>query len=103
MAEQSERRTAGGCMCGAIRYEAVGEPIIVAHCHCDSCRRHTGAPLVTLVSFEADQVRFTEGNRKIYASSSGVGREPSFCASALSIAMSLDGNASGSRSARIAM
>ncbi len=77
MAEPSERRTDGGGMCGAIRYEAVGEPMVVAHCHCDSCRRHTGAPLVTLVSFEASQVRFTEGSRKIYASSPGVGR--AFC------------------------
>ena len=59
MSEQSERRTAGGCMCGAVRFEAAGEPIIVTHCHCNSCRHHTGAPLVTLVSFDAGQVTFT--------------------------------------------
>jgi len=70
-------RTTGGCMCGAIRFEAAGEPIIVAHCHCTSCRRHTGAPLVTLVSFEAGQVRFTKGERKVYTSSPGVAR--AFC------------------------
>lgn len=64
-------------MCGAIRFEAAGEPIIVAHCHCTSCRRHTGAPLVTLVSFEAGQVRFTKGERKVYSSSPGVAR--AFC------------------------
>ena len=77
LADESERRTAGGCMCGAVRFEAVGEPIDVTHCHCNSCRRHTGAPLVTLVSFEAGQVRFTKGERKIYNSSPGVGR--AFC------------------------
>jgi len=77
MSDEPERRTAGGCMCGAVRFEVVGEPIIVTHCHCNSCRRHTGAPVVTLVSFEAGQVRFTKGTRKIYASSTGVGR--AFC------------------------
>ena len=77
MSERTERRSPGGCMCGAIRFEAVGEPIVVAHCHCDSCRRHSGAPLVTLVSFDAGQVTFTKGERKIYNSSPGVGR--AFC------------------------
>jgi hypothetical protein len=64
-------------MCGAVRYEAVGEPIAVGHCHCHSCRRHTGAPVVTFVAFEPDQVSFTKAGRKIYNSSPGVGR--GFC------------------------
>ncbi len=69
--------TKGGCMCGAVRYEAVGEPIAVGHCHCRSCRRHTGAPVVTFVMFEPGQIRFTKGERSIYVSSPGVGR--GFC------------------------
>jgi hypothetical protein len=68
---------AGGCMCGALRYEAIGEPISVIHCHCLSCRRHTGAPVVTLVGLKKDQVRFTKGQRSLYESSPGVGR--AFC------------------------
>ncbi len=76
MAEESGPVT-GGCMCGAVRYEVVGEPRIVGHCHCHSCRRHTGAPVVTLVAFEADQVKFTKRDRKIYNSSPGVRR--GFC------------------------
>ena len=76
MAEVS-KSTTGGCMCGAVRYEAVGESITVGHCHCPSCRRHTGAPVVTVVIFEQDRVKFTKGDRKIYNSSPGVGR--SFC------------------------
>lgn len=67
----------GGCMCGAVRYEATGEPISVIHCHCLSCRRHTGAPVVTLVGWKKDQVRFTAGARGLHESSPGVGR--GFC------------------------
>ena len=72
-----ERLITGGCMCGAVRYEARGEPLVVVHCHCESCRRHTGAPMVTLVSFERDKVRYTTGAPKIHNSSPGVGR--AFC------------------------
>ena len=68
----------GGCMCGAVRYQATGEPSGVIYCHCESCRRHTGAPVSTLVGFPRDNVKFTKGERKLYASSKGVGR--GFCA-----------------------
>jgi len=67
----------GGCLCGAVRYEVSGEPVWVGHCHCGTCRRHTGAPVVTFVCFKADQVAFTKGERRIYNSSPGVGR--AFC------------------------
>ena len=46
----------GGCMCGAVRYEASGERFSVTHCHCLSCRRHTGAP-VSLPSFSDIRLR----------------------------------------------
>ena len=71
------RKTTGGCMCGAVRYEAEGEPINVLHCHCESCRSHTGAPVVTFVAFDEDKVKFPKTDRQIYNSSPGVKR--GFC------------------------
>ncbi|MEJ2123121.1 MAG: GFA family protein, partial [Alphaproteobacteria bacterium] len=71
-------KVAGGCMCGAVRYSTRGEPSRVLHCHCQSCRTHTGAPVATLAVFKADLVEFSGGERKIYNSSPGVGR--AFCA-----------------------
>ncbi len=71
------RISEGGCMCGAVRYEASGEPFWVGHCHCPSCRRHTGAPVVTFVAFKEHQVAFPKGERRIYNSSPGV--ERAFC------------------------
>jgi hypothetical protein len=76
MGEKTTTAT-GGCMCGAIRYEATGEPRDTGYCHCADCRRHNGAPVVCMAMFEAGQVRFTKGERKVYASSPGVGR--AFC------------------------
>ena len=67
----------GGCMCGAVRYETSGEPFSVIHCHCHSCRKHNGGPVVTLAGFTAGQVSFSGADRKIYESSPGVGR--AFC------------------------
>ena len=46
---------AGGCMCGAVRYQVSGKPFWVGHCHCKSCRRHSGAPVVTFAGFSASQ------------------------------------------------
>ncbi len=68
---------AGGCMCGAVRYQVSGKPVWVGYCHCQSCRRHSGAPVVTFAAFSASQVVFTKGQRRVYNSSPGVGR--AFC------------------------
>ena len=72
-----EAKMTGGCLCGAVRYEATGDSFGVIHCHCHSCRKHNGAPVVTLAGFMADQVEWSGDARKIYQSSPGVGR--AFC------------------------
>jgi len=74
---KTETNYPGGCLCGAIRFVATGEPLWAAHCHCQSCRRSTGAPFATFVGFPPDQVAFTADTPATYASSPGVRR--SFC------------------------
>jgi hypothetical protein len=49
----------GGCLCGALRYEAVGEPLGSGHCYCADCRRASGSGFVPFMSFKAAAVRFT--------------------------------------------
>ena len=59
----------GGCHCGAVRYEAEGEPEHHAICHCGDCRHASGAPMVAWIAFRTDQVRLTSGAPKVRASS----------------------------------
>ena len=56
----------GGCLCGAIRYAAAGPPYDVTHCHCEDCRRSSGAPFVTWASFARETFRFTKGEPKLF-------------------------------------
>lgn len=59
----------GGCHCGAIRYQAEGEALTHALCHCTDCRRHAGAPMVGWTMYPRAAVRVTKGTPRIYASS----------------------------------
>lgn len=43
----------GGCLCGAIRYRATA-PIRGVMCHCEMCRKHSGAPALAFVHFPID-------------------------------------------------
>jgi hypothetical protein len=68
----------GGCHCGAVRYETIGEPNTHALCHCSDCRRHAGAPMVGWMMFPEDRVSVIKGALKSYKSSEHGRRE--FCA-----------------------
>lgn len=68
---------AGGCLCGAIRFAARGEPDWVMHCHCASCRRQTASMLATFAGYTTQTFRFTHGEPGRFESSPGVVRK--FC------------------------
>jgi hypothetical protein len=66
-----------GCHCGAVRYEASGQPQNVALCHCTDCRRSAGAPMVSWAAFSESEVSITAGTPKTFNSSGASMR--SFC------------------------
>lgn len=46
----------GGCLCGNIRFTAMGEPKKPHTCSCKMCQRHSGALTQTWVEFDSEQV-----------------------------------------------
>ena len=67
----------GGCLCGHIRYRASGPPHSVYHCHCEQCRRYTGAVFATGVAFSAENITWLHDEPSIYMGSDICGY--SFC------------------------
>jgi hypothetical protein len=65
----SDRRTTGGCLCGAVRFVAEGEPYRVGLCHCLDCRKHGGAPFGAFAIFPAERVSFSGDAPATHASS----------------------------------
>lgn len=68
----------GGCLCGAVRFRAVGDPKWILWCHCQSCRKHSGAPASVFVAFEHKAVTVVKGEITKFNPSPGVQR--GFCA-----------------------
>jgi hypothetical protein len=61
----------GSCLCGAVRFVATGQPESVAWCHCESCRKHSGAPVSVFVAFKRDAYVVNEGQITKFNSSPG--------------------------------
>lgn len=59
----------GGCLCGAVRFEAAGAPGDVGYCHCRMCQRSSGAPAQVWAEFPADKVRYGASEPAVYVSS----------------------------------
>lgn len=47
------RTITGGCLCGALRYEARGEPAVAGFCYCADCRRASGSGSIGFMGFPA--------------------------------------------------
>lgn len=70
----------GGCLCGAVRYEIQGAPMMSGHCHCEHCRKASAAGHGTFAAFPETAVKIT-GNRTSFKvkADSGMMSERSFC------------------------
>jgi len=70
----------GGCLCGALRYEAKGEPLFAGHCYCADCRKVSGSGFVPFMGFPSSAVRFS-GETRIFTSKAANGGDAvrNFC------------------------
>ena len=65
---QNDTMVSGGCLCGAVRYEASEPPFSVGYCHCRRCQIGVGNIFATAALFERSALTIT-GEVRWYQSS----------------------------------
>ncbi|MDB5402484.1 MAG: hypothetical protein QOD93_3797 [Acetobacteraceae bacterium] len=71
---ENSKGHSGGCLCGALRYEAEGEPLFAGYCYCADCRKASGSAFVPFMGFPSGAVRFSGQSQK-FASKAANGNE----------------------------
>jgi hypothetical protein len=56
---------AGGCECGATRYEVADAFLYAANCHCSRCRRATGSAFKPFAGIQRDRLAVTSGGDRL--------------------------------------
>lgn len=71
----------GGCMCGAVRYESSGDPVVGAMCYCRDCQHSSGTAMASLLIVPKAAFKFTKGEVKYYEVTADSGNKVSrgFC------------------------
>lgn len=52
-------RYTGGCLCGALRYEATGSPLYMGYCFCADCRKASGSGFIPFIGFAGAAITFS--------------------------------------------
>ena len=66
----------GGCLCGAVRYDINAEPRFTSYCHCEDCRKASGAPVVAWTFFPTGSLTWLGNPPRMLVFA---GRERTFC------------------------
>lgn len=67
----------GGCLCGAVRYRVSGTIEESGYCHCRTCQRQSGSPVMAWFALPRENFSYMKGRPKTYRASARAGRE--FC------------------------
>ncbi len=73
----------GGCLCGALRFQARAQPVRLTLCYCRFCQRATGSSHMVEPIFNESDFEVIAGSSSIYSlTSSGSGKQVNvqFCA-----------------------
>ena len=74
-------RLAGGCQCGAVRYEIRGEPVSLYVCHCRECQKQSASAFGVSAIVKRWDFHLTQGEVKVWsrATDSGGTLACAFC------------------------
>ena len=62
----SQTTGSGGCLCGQLRYRITGPAIWSGYCHCESCRRFSGAVVTSWLGIADSDLEFEGKTPAIY-------------------------------------
>lgn len=57
----SAKVSAGGCLCGGVRFELTGEPLSAGYCHCTRCQKRTGSAVSAQARVNGRGFRLLQG------------------------------------------
>jgi hypothetical protein len=69
----------GSCLCGGVKYQALGPLTAMARCHCVQCRKASGAEFATNASVQAATFRVTAGEEFLASYEWSPGQARCFC------------------------
>lgn len=69
----------GACLCGRVRYEVRGTPLIMYYCHCGACRKATGSSFATNIIVRADDFAVVAGRERLASFESSPNKRRYFC------------------------
>lgn len=75
----------GQCYCGKVRLTGRAAPQVVAYCHCNDCRRWTGAPLPAFAGLGVDTLDITPAIAEVTHPSGAIRRNCPDCGSPLAV------------------
>ena len=69
----------GSCLCGKIKYEIHGAPLIMYYCHCGTCRKATGSSFATNIAVRAEDLKIVAGREALASFESSPKKQRYFC------------------------
>lgn len=69
----------GSCLCGKVRYEVRGSPLLMYYCHCGMCRKATGTSFATNMLVRADDFEIVAGREAVKPYRSSPDEHRHFC------------------------
>ena len=72
-------KVAGSCLCGEVRYEVDPPFLRAGHCHCERCRKHSGAATCTQARVPREQFHLISGSEFLRIYGKGQGAVKVFC------------------------
>ena len=77
----TDEKITGGCLCGALRYEAYGAPDAAGYCFCADCRKVSGSAFIGFMGFAPEQIKVMGETRRHHSPAfNGNAAVRNFCA-----------------------